>query len=59
MDLDTRPLDESFELHKAIAAQFPFNKVITIPLDAQLKYFDKDEIRDIINNLERTLDNSN
>lgn len=58
-DMDKLDIQEVADIHKYLADSFPNNKIISLPLECQIGYFTKEQIREILSDLAKYLDEDN
>lgn len=54
-DMDIHGQLELTDIHLFLKKQFPNTKVIGLPIDCQMHYFDKDEIEEVIKDIRESI----
>lgn len=54
-DIDKWDIEEIADIYKCLQEQFPFNKVVALPIETQIGSFDKEEIFAIVENLKNCI----
>ena len=54
-DIDKWDIEEVASIYKCLQEQFPFNKVIGLPIETQINFFNKEEMLAIVENLKNCI----
>lgn len=56
VDLNEYNQEECNEIHRCATEMFPNNKVVTLPIDCQIQYFEKEEFFKMVEDLEKFIE---